>query len=48
MLICSLIAGKPGDHAKIVNVSIVPDPPVRGESVNVSAYISSGDHELLT
>ncbi len=40
--------GKPGDHAKITNVSIVPDPPVIGKHVNISATLSTGTTHSYT
>ena len=38
----SLLIGKPGDHAKFSNVVITPDPPVKGDDIEVKATVTLG------
>ncbi len=39
---CIPAAGKPGDKGKIVNITIVPDPPKKGDYVKLTATFSFG------
>ncbi len=39
---CKPAAGKPGDKGKIVNITIVPDPPKKGSYMDVTATFSFG------
>ena len=41
-IILPLPIGKPGDKTKISGVTVTPDPPVKGQEIEVKATITLG------